>query len=199
MLADLICCRLYLITFSDIMVAAAQKVSSQKNSTRFCRGSNIIISNYCTGYEGEFCQYPAGTLKDKASVTWSAMGQCKKKSHEASHNTVTESIAYIEEEIEESEAARNSESIHAVKNSHSSVILSALLGVVMIGGLAVFVFMRRDNKEKHEYDADAVWPPPGANLAPMGRTWTYPASGDSNPANWEYSNQHGPLHDVVIN
>jgi hypothetical protein len=132
-------------------------------------------------------------LKQGTQVTWSPLEQCSKKSETAAKNGVTESIAFIEEEIEESEASKST------KNSNTTPILCSLLAIMVVGGVAGFVYFKRDQREEHEYDADAVWPPPGSNLAPMGRTWTYPASGDSNPTSWEYSNQHGPLHDVVIN
>lgn len=109
-----------------------------------------------------------------------------------------ESVELIEEEIEESEAEVKARG-ESTKKSSTTAIMSSLLVVIMVGGIAGFAYLKRDRREEHEYDADAVWPPPGSNLAPMGRTWTYPASGDTNPSSWEYSNQHGALHDVVIN
>lgn len=126
------------------------------------------------------------------------MEQCVKKPDNSAHNTVVESVEYIEEEIEESEEEARARGASDSK-SNTTAILSTLLAFMVIGGVAGFAYMKRDQKEEHEYDADAVWPPPGSNLAPMGRTWTYPASGDSNPTPWEYSNQHGALHDVIIN
>ena len=109
-----------------------------------------------------------------------------------------ESVELIEEEIEESESVVKAKGANT-KKSNTTAVLSSLLAVIMVGGVAGFAYLRRDRREDHVYDADAVWPPPGSNLAPMGRTWTYPASGDTNPSSWEYSNQHGAMHDVIIN
>lgn len=169
-------------------------LSEDNNHSITLTSYDVIFS---PGFEGDFCQFPKGTVKSGTPVTWSAMEQCQMKKDNAAHNTVVESVEFIEEEIEESEAKTKG---HKNK-SNTTAVLSSLLVISIVVGIAGFAYLKRDQREReeHEYDADAVWPPPGSNLAPMGRTWTYPASGDSNPSHWEYSNQHGTLHDVVIN
>lgn len=143
-------------------------------------------------------------MKESELIYWTPLEECNKKPSEtASHNTVVESVELIEEEILESEEAnaKARASAQSSKKSKSAAVLSTFLVVVMVGGVVGVIYMKRDQKERdtHEYDADAVWPPPGSNLAPMGRTWSYPASHSlSSDANWEYSNKHGDLHDVAI-
>ena len=125
-------------------------------------------------------------------MTWSALEECTKK-ESALKSTVVESTKFIEGGIEESKASNKG----TAKKSSTTATLFSLLAVMMVGGVIGFIYLKRDHKEAHEYDADAVWPPPKSNLAPLGRTWSYPAGHDA-PANWEYSDKHGALHDVVI-
>ena len=155
---------------------------------------------WISGYEGDFCQFPIGTLKEGAEVTWSPMEECNQKLSSVTHksNAVVESIEKIEEEIEASQEAKRH-----TKKSTKTAVLSSFLVILVVGSLVGLIFLKRDQRENvHDYDADAVWPPPGSNLAPMSRTWSYPAghtlSNDGHVTNWEYSEKHGDLHDVAI-
>jgi hypothetical protein len=78
------------------------------------------------------------------------MEQCvKKPENAAQHNTVVESVEYIEEEIEESEEEAKARGASDGK-SNTTAILSTLMAFMVVGGVAGFVYMKRDQKEEHE-------------------------------------------------
>lgn len=73
------------------------------------------------------------------------MEQCVKKPDNSAHNTVVESVEYIEEEIEESEEEARARGASDSK-SNTTAILSTLLAFMVIGGVAGFAYMTRDQK-----------------------------------------------------
>ncbi|KAL7531529.1 hypothetical protein ACHAXR_004098, partial [Thalassiosira sp. AJA248-18] len=104
------------------------------------------------------------------------------------------------------------------KKSNTGGIVSGILITLLVGGLAGVAYRKRSMKEDDPHQFETNWwgghtnewwkgdgtIESGTNIAPGGisRTWSYPEdhtlSKDDLDKKWEYSNDHGDLHDVVI-
>jgi len=122
---------------------------------------------------------------------------------DSDEDTILESAATPEEEPE--------------NKSNTGGIVSGILITLLVGGLAGVAYRKRSMKEDHPQFATDWWREhtsewwkgetpieSDTNIAPtnIARTWSYPEghsmSDDTSDKKWEYSNDHGDMHDVVI-
>ena len=154
-------------------------------------------------------------MKKGTPVTWSSLDECKETSPKSEldpANTVPSDNENADEKhagpLKQSQKIEEATNVMWSKRKSSrAVILSFVLTTLLVGGFVGFRLMKRSQiEEPHQFDAGAVWPPPlESNTARnVARTWQYPAdhslSNDypCHPKTWEYSNEHGDLHNVVI-
>lgn len=186
------------------------------------------------GYEGEYCQLPKGSVKEGTAVTWSPLEECEKKSQPQhlfvyaeeetqsrpvdlakSNGTSDVSVVGKDSAVEDeslteprpSKMQGTPEDSSENKKSSVAAISSCMLAIVLIGGLVTYRTMTKPQiEEPHQFDGDAVWPPPSdSHTTPnFARTWHYPTGHSMSNENsnasktWEYSDDHGDLHNVVI-
>ena len=205
-----------------------------------------------SGYEGEFCQFPSGTLQlDGADATWSTLDDCP-RTHPAGHakgNIVKGDLQLVrpapavdaggsewQHVYVNPDAAPeyydyeklHDEGMHADESGakKGGAAAGSVLAVVALAAAALVVVQRRKARSTGPVHDENWWDVPShaaewwkggadlspderaGNIAPVGlsRQWSYPeghamsdVAGDGRSgARWEYSDEAGDLHDVVI-
>lgn len=194
------------------------------------------------GYEGEFCQFPKGTLKEGTLVTWMSMEQCNEKysspetlpvspadfgglsSHivinpafqASSNNKPTTTIGASASASTETEEVKKHPGRRRLAGGLAVMFMAviALAGVVYVKRSKTSVEPQFDTEWWHQGQHDSTWWKGTApdqdfdthkNLAPIrfARQWSYPndhvmSNNQDAHRTWEYSNDYGDLHEVVL-
>ncbi|KAL7439402.1 hypothetical protein ACHAXM_006654 [Skeletonema potamos] len=187
------------------------------------------------GYEGDYCQFPVGTLKEGTPVTWKPMNECHEKYSSPEtlplspadfgglhgHIVINPAFQVSSEDevpIDSSDSTEDGMQQSSRRNGLAGGIAVMFLAVIGLAG--VFYAKRSRKKGNPQFEAewwkgqhDSTWwkgetdhqgIDPNKNLAPISfaRQWSYPAdhsmSDDDGKKSWEFSNDHGDLHDVVL-
>jgi len=173
------------------------------------------------GFEGEYCQFPAGTVKEGTPITWKTMNECHEKynSPETLPNSGLQAHIIINPEFQVSSNGGLAIEEDETQQSSKTKGLAGGLSVMFLAliGLAGVVYAKRSGrKEKPQFESEwwkgqheSTWwnngeqpdqdIDPNKNLAPISfaRQWSYP-NPIEDKISWETSNDPGEFHDVVL-
>jgi len=173
------------------------------------------------GFEGEYCQFPAGTVKEGTPITWKTMNECHEKynSPETLPNSGLQAHIIINPEFQVSSNEGLAGEDDATQQSSKTKGLAGGLSVMFLAliGLAGVVYAKRSGrKEKPQFESEwwkgqheSTWwnqneqpdqdIDPNKNLAPVSfaRQWSYP-NPIEDKISWETSNDPDEFHDVVL-
>jgi hypothetical protein len=180
------------------------------------------------GYEGDHCQFPKGTFDQSTLISWSPLSDCTQAEWINQQNDIAASsnpnehiwvnpVYKVPRAVSNEEDPlldESSDDLH--DKSNTGGIVSGIFAALLVGALAGVVYRKRSMIDKSHFETDwwrghntEWWKgestiEANTNIAPatLSRTWSYPIdqslSGDSLEKPWEYADELGDLHDVVI-